>query len=216
MIKYIFFDFDGVLAESVNVKTEAFRQMYLSYGEDFAKRVVDFHLANGGVSRFEKVKLFNSTWLGEEVTDSRIIQLADTFSELSVNGVINAPEVVGANEFLKNTPQYIKYIITGTPTPEIKRILKARGMFEFFEGVYGSPEKKDFWLKKILVEKSINHKDCVFVGDALADYDAAVRNDVHFILRETPEGKDLFANFTGLRIQNLTELENTIQTITDL
>ena len=34
------FDFDGVLAESVNIKTEAFRSMYTQYGEEIAERVV--------------------------------------------------------------------------------------------------------------------------------------------------------------------------------
>ena len=30
-IKNIFFDFDGVIAESVNAKTDAFEEMYLPY-----------------------------------------------------------------------------------------------------------------------------------------------------------------------------------------
>ena len=40
-IKNIFFDFDGVIAESVSAKTEAFREMYLPYGIDIANQVVD-------------------------------------------------------------------------------------------------------------------------------------------------------------------------------
>ena len=55
--KVIFiFDFDGVIAESVSAKTDAFREMYLPYGEEIANQVVDYHINHGGVSRFEKFK----------------------------------------------------------------------------------------------------------------------------------------------------------------
>lgn len=39
MIKAIFWDFDGVIAESVNVKTEAFYNLYLPYGIEIAEKV---------------------------------------------------------------------------------------------------------------------------------------------------------------------------------
>lgn len=53
MIKAIFWDFDGVIAESVNVKTEAFYNLYLPYGIEIAEKVRRHHLDNGGMSRFE-------------------------------------------------------------------------------------------------------------------------------------------------------------------
>lgn len=212
-VKYIFFDFDGVLAESVNIKTEAFRQMYLDKGEDFAQRVVDYHLANGGISRFEKVKIFNGEWLGEVVTEEKIQELADTFSRLAIEGVVNAEEVTGALEFLTNSEQYTKYIITGTPTTEIHPILKRRNMDHFFKGIYGSPEKKDFWVKKILNDENIPYQECIFVGDALADYSAALANDITFVLRETKEAENLFVDYKGYRIKDISELEGVISQI---
>ena len=48
--KNIFFDFDGVIAESVRAKTDAFMEMYLPYGKEVAKQVLEFHINNGGVS----------------------------------------------------------------------------------------------------------------------------------------------------------------------
>ncbi len=55
-ITNIFFDFDGVIAESVSAKTDAFKEMYLPYGEKIAEEVVDYHIKNGGVSRYEKFR----------------------------------------------------------------------------------------------------------------------------------------------------------------
>jgi len=212
-IKYIFFDFDGVLAESVNIKTEAFRQLYLPHGEEFAQRVVDYHEANGGISRFEKIKIYNGEWLGEVVTQDKIQSLAEKFSDLVMEGVINSPEVKGASDFLNSANEYEKYIITGTPTVEIIPILKERKMFHFFEGVYGSPEKKDFWVKEILTTKNISPQQCVFIGDALTDFNAALSNDITFVLRETEEGKELFKDFSGIRIKDLSNLHSIIEKI---
>ena len=54
MIKAIFWDFDGVIADSVNVKTDAFYELYLPYGKNIAEKVKEYHLANGGFS-FQKI-----------------------------------------------------------------------------------------------------------------------------------------------------------------
>lgn len=212
-IKNIFFDFDGVLAESVNIKTEAFRTMYLKYGDDFAQRVVDYHVDNGGISRFEKFKIWNGDWLGQEITDDKITELASEFSDLVMKGVINADEVAGAGNFLENGTHYKKYIITGTPTTEIRPILEGRRMSHYFEGAYGSPEKKSYWVEKILKENNLNPDESVFIGDALADYKAAIDNKLTFILRETEDGIPLFKDFKGIRIKDLTELDSVLKSI---
>ena len=64
MIKAIFWDFDGVIAESVNVKTEAFYNLYLPYGIEIAEKVRRHHLDNGGMSRFEKFRYYQTRLLG--------------------------------------------------------------------------------------------------------------------------------------------------------
>ena len=56
-IKSLFFDFDGVIADSVGCKTDAFREIYLSFGEDVASKVVVHHLNNGGVSRLSLIHI---------------------------------------------------------------------------------------------------------------------------------------------------------------
>ena len=38
MIKAVIFDFDGVILDSVNVKTKAFGSMYSKYGSEVEKR----------------------------------------------------------------------------------------------------------------------------------------------------------------------------------
>ena len=49
-------------------------------------------------------------------------------------------------------------------------------------------------------------EQCVFIGDALADYNAAIGNNITFILRETKEAENLFKHYRGYRIKDLTSL----------
>ena len=57
------FDFDGVLADSVNIKANAFAELYSPYGSEIVERVVTHHLANGGMSRFDKFNYYHNVYL---------------------------------------------------------------------------------------------------------------------------------------------------------
>jgi len=63
MIKAIIFDFDGVIVESVQVKTDAFAEIYNPFGKEIVQKVVKHHKANGGISRFEKFELYHRNFL---------------------------------------------------------------------------------------------------------------------------------------------------------
>ena len=47
----IFFDFDGVLVESVEIKIHAFRKLYAEHGENVVEKVLAHHMEHGGISR---------------------------------------------------------------------------------------------------------------------------------------------------------------------
>lgn len=203
MITSIFFDFDGVILDSLEVKTQAFYDMYLPYGIEIAERVRQHHIDNGGVSRFEKFKLYHENWLGIPTDESKIYELANEFSQRVFSGVVNATEVAGIRDFLDaNHTKYRMWIITGTPTNEIREIVKALQLEKYFVSCYGSPEKKSYWVEKIIREEQLNSSQSVFVGDALADYEAAIQNQVQFVLREHLDNENLFASYNIMRIRN--------------
>ena len=58
MIKNIIFDFDGVVLDSVPVKTEAFIKLFQSYEKQHVDKLIEYHLKNGGKSRYLKIKYF--------------------------------------------------------------------------------------------------------------------------------------------------------------
>ena len=186
----VFFDFDGVILDSVNVKTEAFAAMFEQYGEEVVTRVVDYHLENGGVSRFEKFKFYYEKILDTELTEKTLMQLGDDFSRLVLDKVLLAPFIKGAGETLrllkaKNIPAYVA---SGTPDEEIKYIVKEKGLSDFFQGVHGSPRLKQKIIERIISEKGYSPSLCLFIGDAMTDYSAANITGVPF-LGIVPEDK---------------------------
>ena len=212
-IKSIIFDYDGVIAESVNVKTEAFAELYKPFGNDIVQKVIKHHEANGGVSRFEKFKIYHKSFLKEDIDELKIDKLANKFSNLVLQKVIDSPYVKGVYDFISlNYQKYDFHISTGTPIDEIKIILKKKLLRKFFKEVFGSPEKKDLHIKKILNIYGYNRSEVVFIGDALSDRDAAKNNDISFIGRYTTieqikEEKLLISDFTELE-SILNKLQN--------
>jgi phosphoglycolate phosphatase-like HAD superfamily hydrolase len=208
-IKAIIFDYDGVIAESVNVKTEAFAELYKHYGIDIVQKVIKHHEANGGVSRFEKFKIYHKTYLGEDIDQLKIDVLANKFSNLVLQKVIDSPYVTGVFDFISSNYQnYDFHISTGTPTDEIETILKKKSLRKFFNEVYGSPEKKDVHVKKILKTYGYKKSEVVFIGDALSDRDAARNNDIYFVGRYTTV-KEIKKE--KLLINDFSEIENILK-----
>ena len=203
MLKGIIFDFDGVIAESVQVKTDAFASLYEKYGDNIVTKVIEHHEANGGMSRFKKIKLYHESFLNKAITNEEIEELANQFSRLVVQKVIDSPYVLGALEYIqKCTKKYKLFISTGTPTDEMKDILNERGIAKYFMEVYGSPEKKSVHLSKIMFKYNYYPNELIFYGDAATDIDAAEKANIPFVLIKNSFNEKLVNSFKGKIINN--------------
>ena len=207
MLKGIIFDFDGVIAESVQVKTDAFASLYEQYGNNILTKVLKHHQANGGVSRFEKIKLYHGSYLNKAITNEEIEELANQFSELVVEKVIDSPYVPGVFKYIQKCyEKYNLFISTGTPTNEMKQILIGRGIAEYFMEIHGSPEKKSVHISKIMSKYNYHPDELIFYGDANTDIDAAEQANLPFVLIKNSFNKNLANTFQGKMINNFMEL----------
>ena len=111
--RLICWDFDGVIKDSVDVKTEAFVELFQEYGPDIAEKVRAHHLANGGMSRFEKFPLY-CRWSGREADRKDIVDLCERFRSLALQRVIDSPWVRGAERLLRNNPYNQKFVLVST------------------------------------------------------------------------------------------------------
>ena len=201
--KNIIFDFDGVLTESIHIKTHAFHELYNHYGKEIAEKVVTHHKANGGMSRFEKFPYYHKTFLDIHLSDADVKNLSNQFSSLVIDSVVNADEVPGALWFLKKYQYSCKYwIASATPTDEINEITKRKGMAEYFIKIYGSPENKIEIVKKIMNDNLLTDSKTLFLGDAMSDFKAAQENNIDFMLRKTEENDSVFCGYNGLKCFN--------------
>ena len=211
MLKGIIFDFDGVIAESVQVKTDAFSALYVPYGRDIVSKVVEHHEANGGMSRFEKIRLYHGSFLNKSITNKEITDLANQFSALVIDKVISAPYVPGVLEYIQiSHKNYKLYISTGTPTEEMKLILIGRGISQYFSDISGSPEKKTDHINKIIFKYGLKREELLFFGDSDSDKNAAAFHRVQFVLRLHSLNQNHFGNYTGKTIKNFNYIPSNI------
>lgn len=204
--KLIFWDFDGVIKDSVDVKTQAFGKLFEAYGTSMAERVKAHHVANGGMSRFKKLPLYLS-WAGVEPVQDRVDECCIKFSEIAFQGVINAPWVPGAENYLRINPNdQIFILVSATPEEELGLILEALSLKNCFSKVFGSPTSKIDAISMTLNNLCIKPEQCLMIGDALADLEAAQTNQVPFLLRRHESNGKVFADYKGNSIKDLTEL----------
>ena len=180
--KAVFWDFDGVILDSVNVKTEAFAQMFKQYGPEAEKAVVNYHLAHGGVSRYEKFRYYYEKILGFPITEDEVTHLGKVFSQLVLQKVIDSPYVPGAKDALEllKKEKVPCFVVSGTPEDEMNHIIDAKSLRIFFEEVHGAPRTKTIILKDVLARQKYHPKDCLYLGDAMTDYEAAISVGVFF------------------------------------
>ena len=212
MINNIFFDFDGVILESVDVKSRAFQEIYSPYGDHVAQNAVEYHLKHGGLSRYEKFKYCHKELLGKDLTSKELQKLGDQFQELAFDGVTNAPFTLGVKKFLKTFYKKIRFsIISGTPMKELKIICDQLKLMDFFYEIYGSPTGKISWCQHIITTNNLRHDEIVFIGDSMTDYIAAKQSSVHFLLMKTKNNQNQFKDYKGRWIKNFTRTESILE-----
>ena len=206
--KIVFWDFDGVIKDSVNVKTDAFVDIFKEFGTELAKKVKEHHIANGGMSRFEKIPLYAS-WAGKELNEEDVIKYSKKFSEIAVQKVIDSNWVLGVEEILRKNPLRQKFIlVSATPEEELQFILKKLDIYECFMSVYGSPMVKKIAIERCLNKYLVNPEDCIMIGDAKADLEAANANGINFLLRLHDSNQRMIDIFKGFSVQNFINYES--------
>lgn len=190
-IKAIVFDFDGVILESADVKTDAFCALYAEHGPDVVARVRAHHLDNLGVSRFKKFAWIAEHVLGQAHTEEANAALGTRFSELALEGVLRAPMVAGARDALVELAATLPlFVASGTPQEELDLIVDRRELRGYFREVHGTPREKPAILRDIMARFGLSPTELVFVGDGMSDHDAARATGVEFLARDTPDLHD--------------------------
>jgi phosphoglycolate phosphatase len=203
VIRAAVFDFDGVIAESTDIKTEAFRRLF-----DGDERAVEYHEANMGLSRYDKFRHITTEILGRPYSAEDERRLGERFSELVVDEVVRCPFVAGAPELLKRLAGELPlFVASATPEEEVRHIVALRGLEALFDGVYGTPATKGEILRRIVLEREFDRGEVVMVGDARSDLNGAREAGVRFVGRVPAGAPDPFADDEVPVVTDLSDLD---------
>lgn len=199
----VFWDFDGVIKDSLMAKSVGFEQLFLPYGRQVAQRVRRHHESHGGVSRFEKMPLYLS-WAGEPATAEQVDHFCQQFSRLVLRAVIESAWVPGVREYLQARHADQRFVLmTATPQQEIEHIVELLDIAHFFREIHGAPKPKSAVIRDVLQRWQLRPEQTLAVGDSETDLNAAEANGVDFLLRRTPLNQDLQRRFQGASFDHL-------------
>ena len=185
-LRAIILDFDGVILESNEAKTEVFHQIFsrFPYHHD---AMMAFHYAQAWASRVLKFDHLVFERLGRPGDVALRDELVNEFSRLSRERLLTAPFVRGAEEFLRFFAARIPLVVASvTPEADLKHTLDQRDLRQYFSAVYGCPP----WTKgaaacDVLTTWSLPAEAVVLIGDAPGDLRAADDAGIEFIWRRS-------------------------------
>ena len=207
----IILDFDGVVLESADIKTRAFRALFADH-PDHVDAIVDLHVRLAGVSRYDKFRMIYDDILSLPLTADEMDELGERFSAIALEQVLACEFVPGAREFLvRRSGKHMLFVASGTPEEELRHIVAERGLADFFRGVYGTPSTKGQIVKRILAEHSLDESEAVFVGDAMTDLEGARAGGIAFIGRMPPDVPNPFEGEDVPVVADMAELDRELE-----
>ncbi len=182
MIKNIIFDFDGVILDSVPVKTEAFKKLFEEFPIDRVNQLIEYHLTNGGKSRYIKIKYFFNEILNQEISEKEILRYANRYSKLTKEELSKSKYLVEETmDFIKkNYQKYNLHVASGADENDLRYICDSLNLKQYFLSINGSPKIKSEIVRSLLTDYNYSKDETILIGDSVNDFEAAESNEIEF------------------------------------
>lgn len=182
LIKTVFWDFDGVILDSMPIRDYGFAKIFEDFDKSLIDKLLEYHTLNGGLSRYVKIRYFYNTLLNQEVSNEKVQELANKFSTIMKQELINKKYIICETlDFIEeNYKNYNFHIVSGSDEKELNYLCKELGLIDYFKTIEGSPTPKNDLVKNILSKYNYDSKDCILIGDSINDYEAAKVNNIQF------------------------------------
>jgi len=182
MIKNIIFDFDGVILDSIPVKTEAFRKLFKDFLKENVDELIEYHIQNGGISRYKKIEYFFTKILNKSITNEDVLKYAEKYSQITKEELAQMKYLIKDTlDFIKqNFKKYNMHIASGADEEDLKYICNKLDLKKYFLSINGSPKVKSEIVKDILDNNSYKKEETILIGDSINDYEASYSNKIEF------------------------------------
>lgn len=174
--KYLIFDFDGTIVDSLSLLVKIYNLVCHSYGclpvnindkEELRK------LKSQEILRRYKISFFKIPFL--------LVKVKKEFKKR----ILEVKIFEGITSILKELKNkgFDLYILTSNSKENVEIFLKKNDLLDIFSFVYSSSNVfgKDKSVKKLLKFKDINLRECLYVGDETRDIEAMQRIGVPII-----------------------------------
>lgn len=181
-MKNVFWDFDGVILDSMPVREWGFRELFHKYNEENVEKLIDYHLVNGGLSRYVKIRYFFEKILNQQITEEEVQKKASIFSEMMRKELTDKKYLIEETVvfIVQNYNKYNFHIVSGSDQMELQFLCKELDIDIYFKSIEGSPTPKKELVKNLLLKNNYNREATCLVGDSLNDFEAASLNDIAF------------------------------------
>lgn len=205
----VVFDCDGVVLNSNKIKTQAFYEATKHFGHEYAKALVDYHVTNGGVSRYAKAKYFITTILQKPFDEKVYQDILNRFALAVKEGLLKCDIAEGLAELKQITGSANWLIVSGGDQAELREIFALRDLAQYFEGgIFGSPDNKDIILSREIENGNVSSK-ALFIGDSKYDFVAAKNAALDFVfMTEWTEVKEYKQWCENNEIHSLSNLKS--------
>jgi len=182
MIKNILFDFDGVILDSMPVRDFGFRKIFEDFDDDLVEKLLAFHNANGGLSRYVKIRYFYEELLKKPISEEEINDYANKFS-LIMKGELSKKKYLIREtlDFIQNNYQFYNFhIVSGSDEKELRFLCETLEIARYFISIHGSPTPKNELVGTLMQEYNYDASETILIGDSINDYEAAQLHDIPF------------------------------------
>ena len=206
----IFFDCDGVILNSNQAKTDAFREVLKDYPSNAVDRFINYHQMNMGISRYGKFNHFFNKIYPVENSIQFIDQSVKYFSEITREKLLDCSIISGVKDlllyFLEKKVEC--FLVTGGDQEEVRFIFKKRKLEIYFKGIFGSPTDKYRNLE--IIKRDYQVGNSLYFGDSKIDLDVAEEFSLDFIyvsgVSEWVNGKEYCKDNGYSQIEDFTQI----------
>ncbi|QRM33973.1 HAD family hydrolase [Microvirga sp. VF16] len=199
-ISAIIFDFDGVILDSVSLKTELFVRCYGDEPSDEQKaHIREYQARHGGVGRGEKFAYFERALFNRDPTAGSVARLSRLYGDLLATEIGACRYLPGALTFLDAVHGEIPlHLVSGTLHDDLVRILDQRNLSRFFASVIGSPTRKIDAFQRVIKTEGYEPANVLAIGDSVTELEAAEATGTQFVGIVAPAEENLFPAGTAI------------------
>ena len=176
----IVFDFDGTLVDSNEIKWSGFEHVFSEYADHLAE-IGAYCRGSNHTIRGEKFRFVCEQILHIEYTSEREGLLHERYAAYTTEGVVRAPEIPGAAQFVRQVSDRPTALLSSTPHAILMEILHRKGWQSMFKVVQGAPVVKRDWLEQYRTAIGCAAREILFFGDTDEDAASARASGCEFV-----------------------------------